>query len=874
MIITFNLHCYTYWGQNLFLHINGETVAMHYVADSQWQCSYNLTAKTEMVYNYFVQNPEQSHIVESPKTRILPATTTDLQVFDTFRYQSMAHIFRTTPFVDALCTHAAAKLPKLTMQKSLLIIDVPAVESNQGVGLLGASQALGQWQAERLIPLRAGHGTSWFVAIDNRAMYDSTEYKFVVYDLATGAIVRWEEGANRRFMPPAGSTSVVIADDFRQQFTWRGAGVAIPIFSLRSDDDWGVGEFYDLKRLIDWAHDTGQKMVQILPINDTTNSKTNADSYPYSAISVYALHPMYLNLNAVGTIADKKLLKEFEQKRKALNNKSFVDYANVNALKWQYIQLLFAQTSKQTFSTTAYKQFFAENKHWLTPYAVFCVLRDQHGTCDFSRWGEFAAYDEKRINAFAKQHAEEVGLHYFVQYHLSRQLTEMRNYAHRHGVALKGDLPIGISSNSVDAWMYPHLYHLDKQAGAPPDDFSITGQNWGFPTYNWNEMGKDGFQWWKSRFQNMAKYFDAYRIDHILGFFRIWEIPRTAIWGLLGYFNPAMPMCKGEINNFGLHFDDERMLEPYITEQTLSEMFGHEAQHIADKFLTRKPNGNYKFKPEFDTQQKVNNHFWQHGLAEKEHDTLNKLLELHTEVLFVEDVYRHGNYHPRITVYKSRSFAALSEHERNIMSRLYEEFYYHRHTEFWRIQALRKLPALLDTTNMLVCGEDLGMVPACVPQVMQQLLILSLEIQRMPKDFNVEFVLPERTPYLSVCSTGTHDTSPLRCWWTENKNASQRYYNNVLHNDGTAPDECTPELAQQIVAQQLSANGMLVVLPLQDYLAIDGTLRLPNAAAERINDPSNPHHFWCYRMHITTEQLANAQQFNKTLKQLIAENGR
>ncbi len=872
MKITFNLHCYTYWGQNLFLEIESKTLPMHYVADQLWQCTYETETSSEIAYSYFVQNPENLNITESEDIRKLPATSCDLQVYDSFRYKNINHIFRSTPFVEALCVHKSTKLPKLTNKKSLLIIDAPAVESHQVVALLGSNEALGSWKSEKLLPLKAIGETSWFIALDNKVLQNYAEYKFVVYDTKTNAIVRWEEGANRHFGQY--QNSVVISDDFRQNYTWKGAGVAIPIFSLRSENDWGVGEFYDLKQMVDWAHATGQKILQILPINDTTNSKTDADSYPYSAISVYALHPMYLNMNALGVISDKKRVADFEKKRKALNEKSFVDYANVNALKWEYISLIFKQEAEKTFASVAYKRFFAANKQWLTPYAAFCVLRDKNRTSDFRQWGEFATFDEKKIAKFAIKHADDVKIHYFVQYHLAKQLTEMRDYAHEKGVALKGDLPIGISSNSLDAWMFPHLFHLDKQAGAPPDDFSITGQNWGFPTYNWTEMEKDGFMWWKSRFQNMANYFDAYRIDHILGFFRIWEIPRSAAWGLLGYFNPAMPMCEAEINNYGLHFDKERMLKPYITAQMLGELFGDKTEKITEQYLERKPNGNYQFKADFDTQQKLNAHFWQHGLAQTERDTLDKLLSLHTEVLFVEDIYQVGKYHPRITVYKSRSFAELSEHERQVLSHLYEEFYYHRHTEFWRIQAMRKLPALLKTNNMLVCGEDLGMVPACVPQVMSNLQILSLEIQRMPKDISVEFVQPEHTPYLSVSSTGTHDTSTLRSWWTENREASQRYYNHVLHNQGDAPDTCTPELAQQIIEQQLGANAMLVILPLQDYLAMSDKLRLPNPDAERINDPSNPHHFWCYRMHLTLNELLNADDFNKKLKKIIAERKR
>lgn len=864
-MITFNLKCYTYWGQNVFLQIEGKTVPMTYAADSLWQCAYEPKGQLT-AYAYHVLNPEQTQIVESPEQRQLPSMPADVQVFDTFRYPSTARVFRTTPFTEALCAHRAEKLPKLNQGETLLLINAPAVEASQGIGVLGSTRKLGCWDARRLLPMQATGNADWFIKLKNGDLRNA-EYKFVVYDLASGEIIRWEEGGNRQAQPANGAT--VLSDDFKQDFRWKGAGTAIPVFSLRSDGDWGVGEFHDLKQMVDWAHATGQKFIQILPVNDTTNTKTNADSYPYSAISVYALHPMYLHLEAMGKPTDTKAAANFEKRRKQLNAKPFVDYAQVNELKWECINLIFNQEKDTTFASAEYRNFFVDNSHWLVPYAVFCVLRDQYGTADFRRWGEMAVYDAEAVQRFAAKHARQTELHYFVQFHLAQQLTEVRDYAHKHGVALKGDLPIGISPNSVDAWMYPHLFHLDKQAGAPPDDFSATGQNWGFPTYNWDEMGKDGFAWWKRRFMNMANYFDAYRIDHILGFFRIWEIPQSAIWGLLGYFNPAMPMCVGEIENYGLHFDRERMLKPYITEQMLAELFGNQAAAIADKYFDRQTNGTLQFKPEFDTQRKLSDRF-----GDKERALRDKLLELHTEVLFIEDVYQQGKFHPRIMVHKSRTFAALDERERHIMAQMHEDYFYRRQNEFWRIQAQRKLPALLRTTNMLVCGEDLGMMPACVPQVMNDMQILSLEIQRMPKDIASEFVDPQRTPYLSVCSTGTHDTSPLRSWWHENPDATQRYYNNMLHREGKAPESCTPAIAEQIVTQQMEANSMLAILPLQDYLAMNGALRFYNADGERINDPSNPHHFWCYRMHLTLGELLKAKDFNRKLGRIIAASGR
>ena len=186
------------------------------------------------------------------------------------------------------------------------------------------------------------------------------------------------------------------------------------------------------------------------------------------------------------------------------------------------------------------------------PYACYCYLRDKNQTPDFRKWGEFSRYDSDRLQRMLGVYPEakkEIDFWCFIQYLLHTQFSEVKDYAQENGVALKGDIPIGVNRNSVDAWTSPELFNMDTQTGAPPDDFSYFGQNWGFPTYNWQAMAENGFAWWISRFRKMSDYFDAYRIDHILGFFRIWEIPLRATQGLLGTFSPALPYSAEEISH-------------------------------------------------------------------------------------------------------------------------------------------------------------------------------------------------------------------------------------------------------------------------------------------------------------------------------------
>lgn len=702
----------------------------------------------------------------------------------------------------------------LAADEVVIRAEVPVVRPTQRLVLVGEGPALGDWEPRRGIAMDDAEAPLWCARIPRSRLQPPLAYKFAIIDRTTGATVAWERGDNRRFDEalPAGRTTVI--DSLRPRFdlpAWRGAGVAIPVFSLRSERSFGVGEFADLKLLIDWAARTGQSIIQILPVNDTTMSDTWQDSYPYNANSAFALHPQYIRLSNVGRLADPAEEARFEALGRELNALPAIDYERVNRAKIDCLHRLYRQEGARTFATEAYRRFFERNSDWLRPYALFCTLRSLYGTPDFRRWGAMQRYDPAAATRFEQAHRDEIDYHRFVQFHLDRQLRAVRDYAHARGVVLKGDIPIGISRTSVDAWAAPELFHMDASAGAPPDDFSVTGQNWGFPTYDWERMAADGYAWWKRRFRKMAEYFDAYRIDHILGFFRIWEVPVRAVNALLGRFSPALPYTAEEIAAYGFRFDPARHTAP---------------------------------------------------------------IDRTDDVLFVEDERRPGHYHPRIAAQRTAPFRALDEEQQRCYNRLYDDFFYRRHDDFWRREALRKLPPLIAATGMLVCGEDLGMIPHCVPDVMAGEQILSLEIQRMPKEFGAAFGDPQRYPYLSVCTTSTHDMNPIRAWWEEDRALTGRFYREVLGGRGEAPATCTPEIAERIVAQHLASPAMLTILPWQDWLAIDGQLRRPNPAEERINVPANSRHFWRYRMHMTLETLLAADALNDRIRRLIAENGR
>ena len=849
MQIRFTIAYKTAWGESLVLAAGKTRHDMHYLPGDWWTVE---TDRLRGPYAYEVWKDGACVRREPvPHTLEIPKGAKVLIVKD--RWQDRP---QNAPFWSGFFKDVVFRRDKTAAQRreGNVTFLVPAAEVRGGQTVAVAGSFNG-WKPQ---PLDDAAFPTWSLHLQVDAPF---EYKFLIADRATLKPVLWEEGENHRFEEVPAQNEQLIIQDIVPTFAtqpWRGAGTAVPVFSLRSEQSFGVGEFRDIRLLVDWAVATGQNVIQLLPINDTTMSGTWQDSYPYNANTTFALHPQFIHLPDAGVRNDKA----YRDLRDELNALPKIDYERVGKEKGRLLRKAFAST--KVLDSESYKAFIADNKDWLLPYAVFCCLRDEFGTPDFNRWGKMAKYSARKVAAYAEEHRSEVDFHCFVQYHLDAQLKEAVAYAHARGVALKGDLPIGISRTSVDAWVYPELYHMDSQAGAPPDAFSVLGQNWGFPTYNWEKMSEDGFAWWKARMRKMSEYFDAFRIDHILGFFRIWEIPMHAVHGLLGYFNPALPYPATALQSLGFDMSEGRYSAPSVCDEALRTFFGDRADEVRERFVR-----DGRLAPEVATQRQVVE------LLPDDEQLREGLLRLLDDVLFIEDPRKPGYYHPRISPWETFAFQSLDDAMREKFGRLHEEFFYRRHNAFWRDSALFKLPSLVESTGMLTCGEDLGMIPACVPDVMKDLGILSLEIQRMPKSVHEAFADPAHYPYYCVCATGTHDTSTLRAWWEEDREATQRYWNTMLHGDGEAPQTCGPDVAEKIVRQHLASPAMLCVLPLQDWLAVDGEVRYQgDPTDERINVPAISRHYWRWRMHLTLESLIARTSLNARLKDMVRGSAR
>lgn len=804
---------------------------------------------------------------------------------DTYMYSSA--------FTD--CVNRRAQIPAQSTNYATtlrLVVRAPQLRSGMRLHLVGAQAALGGWDLSKSLPMTEHNHNEWYVDIDASPLFatskrsskkaddDSTEIEFKFVAIGDKNEIEWETSNNRILavepLEQGELRSIALDQAFFALYDEKVAGTLIPVFSLRSEGSFGVGDFGDLKLMIDWVAKTHQRLLQVLPINDSTSTHTWTDSYPYSCISVFALHPQYCDLRQLPAIDDKVEADRFEMLREELNALPQIDYERVNNAKIKYLQMLFKQEGKKVLESEDFKSFFKATNHWLVPYAQYCYLRDKNGTCEFAKWEDHNQWNEADRDALSNPQNkafEEVAFFYYVQYVLDRQMRSAHDYARARGVILKGDIPIGVNRNGCDVWHEPEYFHLDSQAGAPPDAFSVNGQNWGFPTYNWERMIADGCQWWVRRFQNMQQYFDAYRIDHVLGFFRIWAIPTDCVHGLLGQFQPALAMNREEIQGYGLNFQEELFTKPFIADWVIDRVFKEHAEEVKEKYLQHEHDNIFSLKPEYDTERKIEAAF-EGKITDKDIWLRDGLYAMVEDVLFVRDRQNPNMFHPRITAQLNFMYEALWQNDKDAFNRLYNDYYYRRNNDFWYREAMKKLPLLSQATRMLVCAEDLGMVPDCVQWVMNELRILSLELQSMPKDPSVEFGHLSRNPYRSVCTLSTHDMPTLRQWWDEDYDRTQKYYNTMLYRGGAAPHPLPGWLARDIVSRQLTSPSMLCILSLQDWFAIDERIRLADANAERINIPANPKHYWRYRMHITIEQLLADRDYNDQVKELVDEAGR
>ena len=886
MVICFYLKYSSVHGQSLSIRVweagssaSGEAkeFPMQYMNDQYWSVEIGPGqhhVKEKLAYTYILTDTNHNSCEECEVKWVLnlrKLKSATLDVFDEWKHLNLyKSVFGSIPFQKVFKPAAAKPGKKVSYKNATHIFKIilPELEEGKVPCITGSGQKFHHWDEEKTLLLgrtKAG----WDIKLNLAKEVFPIEYKFGIYDTHEKKIIRYEESANRTLSFPTEKNKKSVFHEFPELGSmWKGAGLNIPVSALRTEQSWAIGDFSALHLLADWAKEAGLKLIQLLPVNDTTATYTRKDSYPYAAISAFALHPVYLDIQKLATALSVTFPTEMIDRVKELNELAGLNYEAIARIKKHAIQMLFEKEKHYFKDDFAWFEFFELNRHWLGPYAAFCFLRDKYETAEFDKWEQYSIYNEEAIQELIsaeKDHYDDIAIHYFTQYHLHLQLKDAADYAHKNGIILKGDLPIGVARCSADAWMFPRLFNMDMQAGAPPDAFATKGQNWEFPTYNWKNMEADNFVWWRQRMEHLSTYFDAVRIDHVLGFFRIWSIPANAVEGILGKFVPAQPLPVYDFTNTGIHFDEARLCSPFFTDEIISSTFGDKAALVKEVFLDGS-----RVKDEWNSQRAIENYFKDNP----ENDGFKPALyDLISNVILLKDE-DEGHYHFRIGMQDSFSYKYLPDDQREKLDRLYDQYFYHRQNGLWKEEGVIKLKALRNCTDMLLCAEDLGMVPEMVEGVLSDMEILALQVERMPKKLTESFSHPNSAGYLSVVTPSTHDMSTIREWWEEDRKSTQYFYNHLMGHYGMAPYFCEPWICKEIILQHIYSPAMWSIFLLQDLIATDENLRRENPKEERINIPADTDHDWNYRMHITLENLLEQKEFTYNIKTMVLESGR
>ena len=647
-------------------------------------------------------------------------------------------------------------------------------------------------------------------------------------------------------------------------------GAAIPVSALRSEKSIGVGEFADLAVFGTFCAKMGIKLIQILPVNDT-----GYQSSPYSALTAFGLHPLYLRLSDLPESSGFEA--EIENLRKKFNNVVRFPYESLLRAKMDLLRSMFKNSILKITTSTSLQSWIAQNP-WVKSYAVFRRLKEINGEKSWREWfGEGRQFASNIDTLWNDPSLEDEHLFWaWLQQALDTQFSAAAGVLTDLGIALEGDLPILMNEDSCDVWAHPEIFNLEFSAGAPPDMYSPDGQNWGFPTYNWQAQSKDGYIWWKARLKTAEKYYQYYRIDHVLGFFRIWASRREDNSALLGRYIPFIPVNPNDFND--LSYDEGRIrwiTSPHIVTGEVWDAlkagwggaYGEEelsaaAFRVFDLALDRIGEEDlWLFKKVFRGEKDI-------AALDIHSAAKNFLIKAWGNRIFFE--HEKNLYYPVWYYRNSRAYLSLSEDEKKRLDALLWKRH-HDSERIWEEEGKRLLSVLTVSSSMLPCAEDLGAVPACVPKVLSQLGILGLRVVRWHREWTKAgepFVPFDEYPELSVCTPAVHDSSCLREWW--DREADQKVFCDFL-GIPSLPRVYNPGTARLVLSKVASAASRFRVFQIQDLLHLSNRWYAADPASERINVPGTMNDFnWTYRLPAAIEELMKDEDLLRAVSELSA----
>ncbi|MDR2541900.1 MAG: 4-alpha-glucanotransferase [Treponema sp.] len=655
-------------------------------------------------------------------------------------------------------------------------------------------------------------------------------------------------------------------------------GVAVPVGALRTKNGMGVGEFSDLGDFALLCKRMKIGLIQILPVNDT-----GFDSSPYFSLTAFALHPIYLRIDELDEFeaASSTLKRRVKTARNKFDKDVRYSHYKILKEKLEILREIFSE-NKAAIKKSAKKgssgilAAWIEKNAWVKQYAVYRRLKELNDLKSWKEWKEHRIVTRKEIEGFWNDEklSEEHLFWVWLQYALDNQFSNAVKKIREAGIVLKGDIPILMNEDSCDVWAYPELYNQSLSAGAPPDMFNPDGQNWGFPIYNWEAHEQDDFAWWKNRLAVASKYYEAYRIDHVLGFFHIWASTYNDYSSALGRFIPYIPVAARDLKKLG--FDKDRIrwvsqshlltgevwdaLKNNWGSQYTEEEIKAAADDVFSKALNRIKNEDIWL-------------FNKNIKGEKDIDALglhpavrNYLFAKWRDRVFLE--YEKGLFTPTWLYKTTSAYKSFSEEEKKAIEELLAK-HEKKSEKVWETLARKLLTVLAESSPMLPCAEDLGAVPNCLPKVLSKLKILSLKLMRWYTDPDKEgepYVPFEDYPPLSVCTPAVHDSSTLRQWWE--KEADQKKYANLL-GVPSLPKVFNPGTAKIILSKAASARSRFRIFQIQDIMHLSSNWYSENPVDERINVPGTLNDFnWTYRLPTTIAKIARDKELIKSVREL------
>ena len=679
-------------------------------------------------------------------------------------------------------------------------------------------------------------------------------------------------------------------------------GTAVPLGALYTKDNPVIGEFPDLKPFADFCKASGVTIIQLLPVNDT-----GTQSSPYSGLSAFALHPIYIRISAVPGFdelysTDTKFKNAYDELLKNHKYCLRYDYDGILNKKNALLKALYDTTAEgKTGEAGPELTKWIKANSWVKDYAVYKNLKWNYMQASWKNWLDTDRYKTKEEiaalwnkKAFKKEHL----FYAWVQMIADEQFHDAVSYVHEAGLLLKGDMPILMNEDSADAWAYPEVFNQNLRAGAPADGDNPTGQNWGFPTYNWKNLKEDDYAWWKNRLKNASKYYDAYRLDHILGFFRIWAIPEADLNALNGHTEPYAFIKRTELYELG--FDDDRirwLSEAHIPTKVIEDItWNHDKAHQILAIFCNKIDGEelWRFAPAVKGSKMIDEADLSELCEPEAIPRVKKILEDYWSDHALLEIAKN-KFVPMWTYGQSTSWGTLNEKERKCLLELFDELNA-KNEKLWKKQADEIFAAITGAVKMIPCGEDLGVGIECVPKTMEAHKILGLRVVRWCRKWSEPgqpFVPFAAYTPLSVTTTSVHDSTTIREWWETEKDSVKVF---IIQNPESfgidtgnetgplfivskqeieakaaviAAGAFSPEIAGSILKASATSKSQWFIPPLQDFLYMDKKLWLEKASDERINIPGTVTQFnWTYRLPCTVEELCSNNDLIEKIKRI------